>query len=155
MTSGLGHDFLRDSGLLLCAVCQTWVGVNSFEHCGLWVPMKCCVVRGKLVADSDYVCSRCHDQTSLNEVRRVTQAEVDSTQLGVDASFSFLCDLPCSGGGYVLTNYLQMLYWLWEIQETSAFSYLQSCVSHDSRESIHRWMQCSQTVFAQRYYTVV
>ena len=34
MISGPGHDLLCDSGLFLCAVCQTGVWVNSFGVTG-------------------------------------------------------------------------------------------------------------------------
>ena len=56
------------------------------------------------MVDSDYVCSRCHDQISLNEVRRVNKVEVDITQLGMEASFCYLGDLLSAGGDYVFAT---------------------------------------------------
>ena len=57
MVSGPGLYLLRDSGLLLCAICRIGVGVNSIQcwkH-RLWVNKKCSGVRGRFVEDPDWI----------------------------------------------------------------------------------------------------
>ena len=104
MISGPGLDLLRDSSAFPCAVCRSGVGVNSIEcsQCKLWVHKKCSGIKGRLTANPDYVCPRCLDQARPIDGRPVTQVDVDGTLLDVEASFCYLGDMLCAGGGCAL-----------------------------------------------------
>ena len=104
MVSGPGLDLLRDSGTYPCAVCRSGVGDNSIQcsECKLWVHKKCSGIRGKLVPDPDYICPRCQGLARLIDGRPVTEVEVDGTLLDVEASFCYLGDTLCAGGGCTL-----------------------------------------------------
>jgi len=94
-------DLLRDTGAFPCSVCRSGVGVNSIQCsiCKLWVHKKCSAIKGRLVAIPDYVCPRCRGHARPIDGRPVTQVDVDGTLLDVEASFCYLGDMLCSGGG--------------------------------------------------------
>ena len=60
---------------------------------------RCSGITGRLVADPDYVCPRCRGVARPIDGRPVTCVEVDGTPLDVEASFCYLGDMLCSGGG--------------------------------------------------------
>ncbi|XP_053405146.1 uncharacterized protein LOC128558896 [Mercenaria mercenaria] len=101
MISGSGLDLLRDSGAFPCAVCRIGVGVNSIEcsKCRHWVHKKCSGIIGRLSANPSYICRRCCGQARPIDGRPVTQVDVDGTLLDVEASFCYLGDMLCAGGG--------------------------------------------------------
>ena len=101
MVTGPGLDLLRDSGGFPCAVCRTGVGVNSIQcsQCKLWVHKKCSGIRGKLMHDPGYTCPRCLGHARPIDGRPVSQVEVDGSLLDVEASFCYLGDMLCAGGG--------------------------------------------------------
>lgn len=101
MISGPGMDLLRDSGAFPCAVCRSGVGVNSIEcsQCKLWVHKNCSGIKDRLITNPSYVCPRCLGQARPIDGRPVTQVDVDGTQLDVEASFCYLGDMLCAGGG--------------------------------------------------------
>ena len=49
-----------------------------------------------------YVCPRCLDQARPIDGRPITQVEVDGTLLDVEASFCYLSNMLCAGGGCAL-----------------------------------------------------
>ena len=104
MISGPGLNLLRDSGAYPCAVCRSGVGANSIEcsQCKLWVHKKCSGIKGGLSSNLDYVCPRCRDQARPIDGRPVSQVEVDGSLLDVEASFCYLGDMLCAGGGFEL-----------------------------------------------------
>ena len=99
VVSGPGPDLLRDSGVFLCAVCRSGVGVNSIEYSKYkhWEHKKCSGVRGRLAEDPDYVVPRCCDQARPIDNRPVTRVDVDGTLL--KPNFCYLGDMLCAGGG--------------------------------------------------------
>ena len=101
MVSGPGLDLLRDSGAYPCAVCRKGVGANSIKcsSCKLWVHKKCCRIKSRLADDPDYVCPRCRDEARPIDGRPLDNVEVDGTKLEVEASFCYLGDMLCAGGG--------------------------------------------------------
>ena len=78
-----------------------YVGANSIEcsQCKLWVHKKCSGIKGGLSSNLDYVCPRCRDQARPIDGRPVSQVEVDGSLLDVEASFCYLGDMLCAGGG--------------------------------------------------------
>ena len=60
---------------------------------------KCGGIKGKISPNPDYVCPRCCGIARPIDGRPATQVEVDGTQLGVEASFCYLGDMLCAGGG--------------------------------------------------------
>ena len=101
LISGVGLDVLKNSGKFPCAVCRRGVGVNSIEcsQCRLWVHKKCSSITGPLPADPAYVCPRCRGVARPIDGRPVTKVDVDGTMLDVGASFCYLGDMLCAGGG--------------------------------------------------------
>ena len=101
MVSGPGLDLLRDTGAHPCAVCRSGVGVNSIQcsQCRLWVHKNCSGIIGRLTANPLYVCPRCNGQARPIDGRPFTQVDVDGTLLDVEASFCYLGDMLCAGGG--------------------------------------------------------
>ena len=101
LVTGAGLNLLRDAGAYPCAVCSNEVGVNSIEctQCELEVHKKCSGIMGRITNITDYVCSRCLDQVRSIDGRPVTQVVVDGSQLDVEASFCYLGDTLCAGGG--------------------------------------------------------
>ena len=104
MISGACSDMLRDSGAYPWAVCRSGMGESyiNCSLCKLWVNMKCSGIKGRLNVNPDYVCPRCLDQARPIDGRPITQVEVDGTLLDVDASFCYLGDTLCAGGGCAL-----------------------------------------------------
>ena len=96
-----GLDVLRDSGAFPFAVCWSSVGENAIKcsQCTLCVYNKCSGLQGRLVANPNYVCPRCHGQVCPIDGRPVTQVDVDGTLLDVEASFCYLGDMLSAGGG--------------------------------------------------------
>ena len=101
LITGPGLNLLRDAGAYPCAVCRSGVGVNSIEctQCKLWVHKKCSGIKGRITSNPDYVCPRCMDQARPIDGRPVTQVVIDGSQLDVEASFCYLDDTLCAGGG--------------------------------------------------------
>ena len=93
----------------------------SCSQCKLWVHKKCSVIKGRLNVNPDYVCPRCLDQAHPIDGRPVTQVDVDGTLLDVEASFCYLGDMLCAGGGCALaiatrieivsSNWIQAAIW--------------------------------------------
>ena len=65
----------------------------------LLVHKRCSGITGRLVTNPNYVCRRCIDKAWPIIDRTVTEVEVDGTMLDVEATFCFLSDILCSGGG--------------------------------------------------------
>ena len=101
MVSGLGLDVLKDSGKHPCAVCRSGVGDNSIQcsQCRFWVHKKCSGISGRIVADADYVCTRCRGMARPIDGRPVTQVEVDGAMLDVEADFIYRGDDLDAGDG--------------------------------------------------------
>ena len=101
MISGLGLNLLQDSGKFPCAVCRRGVARNSIEcsKCKMWVHKKCSGIVGRLTADPEYVCPRCRNKARPIDGRPITQVDIDGTTLDVEASFCYLGDMLCAGGG--------------------------------------------------------
>ncbi len=61
MISGTSLDTLKDSGKYPCSVCRKGVIANSIYSAGYdhWVHKRCSDIRGRLVADPNFICSRC------------------------------------------------------------------------------------------------
>ena len=60
------------------------------------------IIRADLNVTPDYVCPRCFDQACPIDGRPITHVEVDGTLLDVEASFCYLSDMLCAGGGCAL-----------------------------------------------------
>ena len=61
MESGINQDVLRKSGKHPCGVCQTGVGSTNAILCGgckRWVHKKYSGIKGRLLPDSEFRCSR-------------------------------------------------------------------------------------------------
>ena len=101
LISGTGLNVLKKSGKYPCAVCRSGVGNNSIEcsQCKMWVHKKCSGIARPLVADPDYICPRCSGMARPIDGRPVTQVDVNGTMLDVDATFCYLGDMLCAGGG--------------------------------------------------------
>ena len=101
LVSGVGHDVPKKSGKYPCAVCLSGVGNNSIKcsQCKLWVHKRCCGITGRLVEDPNYVCPRCNGKVPPITGQTVTKIDVDGTSLDVEATFCYLGDTLCSGGG--------------------------------------------------------
>ena len=101
MVSGLGLNELKDSGKFPCAVCRSGVGRNSIKcsKCKMWVHKKCSGIAEKLKANPEYVCPRCQGKSRPIDGRPCTQVDIDGTALDVEASFCYLGDMLCAGGG--------------------------------------------------------
>ena len=62
MEFGINLDMLRNSGKHPCGVCQTGVGCTNAIVCGgynRWVHKKCSGIKGRLLPDSEFRCTRC------------------------------------------------------------------------------------------------
>ena len=101
LVSGIGLDVLKNSGKYPCAVCRSGVGNNSIEcsQCKMWVHKKCSGISGRLMADPDCVCPRCHGVARPIDGRPVSQVDVDGTTLDVESTFCYLGDMLSAGGG--------------------------------------------------------
>jgi len=101
LVSGSGLNILKDSGTHPCAVCRSGVGSNSIQctECRFWVHKKCCGIQGKLVNNPDYRCPRCLGLSRPIDGRPITEVAVNGTNLEVEASFCYLGDMICAGGG--------------------------------------------------------
>ena len=100
LVSGKGNDVLKKSGKHPCAVCCSGVGKNSIQcsQCMLWVHQKCSGLK-RVVADPNYVCRRCKGEARPIDGRTVTEVDINGTMLDVEATFCYLGDMLCSGGG--------------------------------------------------------
>ena len=85
-------------------VLSAWVVLAETLSCAHSV---CCgsirsaalVIKIKLVADPNYICPRCKDESWPIDGRIMTEVDVDGTMLDVEATFCYLGDMLCSGGG--------------------------------------------------------
>ena len=119
LVSGLGLDQLQDSVKYPCAVCRRGVRSNSIRcsQCKLWVHKISCGIAGRLSADPEFSCPRCRGEARPIHGRPETQLDVDGTWLDVEASFCYLGDMLCAGGGCesAITDRLRSL---GQVQET-------------------------------------
>ena len=101
MISGTGLDVLKDSGRYPCSVCRKGVGANSIycTGCAHWVHKKCSGIRGRLMADPNYICPRCLGCARPVDRRPATEVTVDDSQMKVVSEFCYLGDMLSSGGG--------------------------------------------------------
>lgn len=103
LISGPGCNVLKDSGAFPCAVCRSGVGVNSIQcsQCKFWVHKKCSGITSRIspALSSNFICQRCLGSARPIDGRPVTQMDVDGTPLDVEASFCYLGDTLCAGGG--------------------------------------------------------
>ncbi|XP_035665616.1 uncharacterized protein LOC118408864, partial [Branchiostoma floridae] len=101
MISGQGLNKLKETGSFPCAVCRSGVGANSIQCtvCNFWVHKRCCGIRGSLLAVQNYTCPRCRGEARPLDGRPTTQFTVDEVVLDVEASFCYLGDMLCAGGG--------------------------------------------------------
>ena len=100
MISGAGLDVLCDSGAFSCAVCRSGERANSIScsQCKLWVHQKRSGIKGRLNVNPNYVCTRYLDQAPPIDGRPIAQV-VDGTLLDLEASFCYLGNMLCAGGG--------------------------------------------------------
>ena len=56
-------------------------------------------ITGRLVTNPNYVCRRCIDKAWPIIDRTVAEVDVDGTMLDVEATFCYLGDIMCTGGG--------------------------------------------------------
>ena len=75
--------------------------INSIHcsQCMLWVHKICSGITKWLVADPNHVCCRCNGEAWLIDDRTVTEVYIDGTMLDMEATFCYLGDMLCSGGG--------------------------------------------------------
>ena len=64
-----------------------------------WVLKTCSGIIKQLVKDPNYKCPRCKGESWPIDVQTVTEVDVDGTILAVEATFCYLGDMLCSGGG--------------------------------------------------------
>ena len=100
MISGTGLDVLKDSGRYPCSVCREGVGANSIycTGCAHWVHKRCSGIRGRLIADPNYICPRCLRYARPVDRRPATEVTVDDSQMEVVSEFCYLGDMLSSGG---------------------------------------------------------
>ena len=101
MISGTGLDVLKDSGRYPCSVCREGVGANSIycTGCARWVHKRCSGIRGRLIADPNYICPRCLGYARPVDRRPATEVTVDDSKMKVVGEFCYLGDMLSSGGG--------------------------------------------------------
>ena len=99
MISGAGLDMLQTPVLS-----PALSGANSIScsQCKLWVHKKCSGIKGRLKVNLYYVCPSCLDQARPVDGRPIIEVEVDDTLLNMEASFCYLGDILCTGGGCAL-----------------------------------------------------
>ena len=137
MISGAGLDMLHDYGAFPCTVCRSGVGANSIScyQCKLWVHKKCNGIKGRLNVTPDYVCRRCLDQARPIDGRPITQVEVDGRLFDVEASFCYLGDMLCTGGGCAFPIATRF-YYMGKVQETTSNTDFKACVTFNSWKSV-------------------
>ena len=98
---GDDQDFLQKSGKYPCAVCCSGVGRNSIlcSQCMLWLHKTCSGITKLLIKYPIYICPRCKGESQPINGWTVTEVDVDSTMLDVEATFCYLGDILCSCGG--------------------------------------------------------
>ena len=82
LVSSIGHDVLKRSGKYPCAVHKRFSGITE-----------------RLVADLNYVCPRFDNKAWSIDFRTLIEVDIDCTMLDVEATFCYLGDMLCSGGG--------------------------------------------------------
>ena len=104
MICGTGLDLLQSSGEYPWVVCRTGVGNNSIycDGCKLWVHLKCCGLQ-RLTQDPDYRCAGCMGNACPIDDRPQSKVQVRPDKLEVVASFCYLGDMFCTGGGCEIT----------------------------------------------------
>ena len=100
MISGRNLNSLRDSGKHPCGVCRKGVGVNSIwcDGCCSWIHKKCSGIKGRLVENPAYRCSRCLGGARDIDGRPREHVMIDEHKLEVVESFCYLGDQQCPGG---------------------------------------------------------
>ena len=97
LVSGIGLDVLKKvpTGKYPCDVCRSGVGNNSIDCCqrNIWIHKKCSGILGPLVANPNYICTRCHGSARSVNGRSVSPVDVDGTMLDVEANFCYLGDM--------------------------------------------------------------
>ena len=85
---------------IIMAVCCSGVCNNSIQspQRKLCVHMGCSGITKRLLADPNNVCDRCDGEARPIYGSTVTEVDVDSTMLDVEATFCYLGDMLCSGG---------------------------------------------------------
>ena len=68
---------------------------NKWQFCPWWQASI-----SVLSADVDHICPLCKGESRPINGSPMTQVDVKSTKLDVEATFCYLDDMPCSGGGY-------------------------------------------------------
>ena len=83
--------------LYSCVVCCSSVGSKPTlcSQCRLWVNKKWSGITDRMVDDPNYVCLRCNGKARPMNGRTVTEMDVDSTMLDVEATFCYLGYMPC------------------------------------------------------------
>ena len=100
LVSDVGHDVLKKSGKYPCTVYSSGIGSNSLQcsQCKLWA------TRGAVALLDDWwstktVCHRCIGKAWSIDSRTETEEDVDGPMLDVEATYCYLGDMLCSGGG--------------------------------------------------------
>ena len=101
LVSGDDQDVLQKSGKYPYTVCCSGVGRNSIlcSQCMLWVHKTYSGITKRLVEDPNYICPRCKCESWLIDGHTVTEMDADGTMLDLEATFCYICDTLCSGGG--------------------------------------------------------
>ena len=101
MISGNGLETLKDTGRFPCGVCRQGVGRNSIlcSGCNHWVHHRCSDIRGRLVEDPNFKCSRCLGAARPIDNRPASNFMIGEEALEVVDSFCYLGDSMCAGGG--------------------------------------------------------
>ena len=106
MISGGDPYILQTSGKYPCALCRKGVGKNSIfcSGCSFWVHKKCSDILGRLVADLDFRCRRCLDNTWAIDGRLCAEVQLADGKLDVVDNFVYLGDCIYPGGGCELAT---------------------------------------------------
>ena len=115
MVSGVDLDVLKKLGNYPCAVCCKGVGNNSIQcsQCKVWFHKRGSVITGRLVADSNYICTRCNGESLPMDDRPTTQVDIGGINLQVKTTLCYLVNRLCSVGDcdIAITTRCYMAWW--------------------------------------------
>ena len=87
LISSIGLDVIKSKHPALSARMRMGNIYIDCSQCKLWVHMRCSGITGRLVANPNYVCPRCHSKAQPIDHRPVTKVEVSGTMIDVEAIF--------------------------------------------------------------------